>query len=123
MDPQVKSALTSILMTLAGSAATWGVSVGLVPAADKSSAANIIATLVLAALTALIGWWKTRAGSPTGIANTIAKSDPATLAKAVEKTDQTAIIKVVNTADNGRKVVDVSSPSPAVDTSSVGVKP
>ena len=52
-----------------------------------------------------------------------ALSGCAALAKAVEKTDQTAIIKVVNTADNGRKVVDVSSPSPAVDTSAVGVKP
>ena len=87
MDPQLKSVLTSIGMTLAGSATTWGVAHGLVPAADQASVANALVTLAFAIATGLLGWWKAR------------------------QVSQKAMIQAVNAADNGVKVVAASTPA------------
>ena len=85
MNPQLQSILTSVGMTAATAATTWGVAHGLVPGADQASVANALVTLGLAVVTGLIGWWKAR------------------------QTSQKAMIQAVNAADNGFKVVPVNS--------------
>ena len=87
MNPQLQSVLTSIGMTAATAATTWGVAHGLVPGADQASISNALVTLGLAVVTGLIGWWKARQNS------------------------QSAMIQAVNKADNGVKVVPASTPA------------
>lgn len=88
LDPQAKSILTSILLALATAATTWGVTHGLVPAADQNVIANDLVTAVFAGATGLIGWWKARQVAPK------------------------ALIAAVNNADNGVKVVSSAVPAP-----------
>lgn len=90
MDPQIKSIITSIGMTAATAATTWGVAHGLVPAADQASLSNALVTLTLAVITGLLGWLKMRQTSPK------------------------AMIQAINAGDNGVKVVAASTPASAV---------
>jgi len=101
MDPQLKSVITSLLMTLAGSAATWGVAHGLVPAEDQTAAANILVTTVLVAVTAGIGWYKTRQASPAGLVQSIGNTDPKKVADAIDAAPpkaQSTLVQVVDTS-------------------------
>ena len=81
MDPQIKSVLSSVLMTASGAATTWGAAHGIVPQADVASVSNALVTLALAGVTAALAWWKARQVSPG------------------------AVIAQVNAQDNGVKVV------------------
>lgn len=92
MDPQLKSVLTSILMTVSGSAATWAVGVGIIPGSDQASLANIIVSVALYLITAALAWYKSR------------------------QVTQTAMIQAVNSADNGVKVVSEKTSAPTVST-------
>lgn len=90
MNPQLSSALTTLAGYICTGAATWAVSVGIIPDADKTSFANILACIVLWAIAGTIGWLKTRTHTPT------------------------AQIAAVNSADNGVKVVSSVSSAPMV---------
>ena len=81
MDPQLKSALTTIAAIFSGSIATWAVSKGLISANDQANVANAITAVVGALLAIGLAVWKTLDHS------------------------QEAIIKQINAADNGVKVV------------------
>ena len=91
MDPQTKSLLTSIVLSLASAAAMWAANKGLIPSADVPTIANDLMFLVFAGVAVATGWYKRNQHT------------------------QTAQITAVNDADNGRKVVDESSPSKQVD--------
>lgn len=65
MDPQLKSILTSVGMTLSTSVAAWAVTHGIIHAADQAPVADAIVTAVSAGVTALLGWYKTRQHTPT----------------------------------------------------------
>jgi len=81
MDPQLKSALTTIAMVLSSSIATWAVSQGIISANDQANVANAMTAAAGAIVTIGLAYWKTRDHS------------------------QEAIIKQINAADNGVKVV------------------
>lgn len=91
MDPQLKSILTSLLMTLTTGAATWLASKGLIATGDESVFATWLMSGILYAVTALIFWYKQR------------------------QQTQTALIQAVNHADNGVKVVPATAPVDAVN--------
>jgi len=90
MDPILKSTLTSVLMTGAGSLATVAVTNGVIPGSEHDSAANIIVSLMLWAITAGIGWYKRQQHTPQ------------------------ANLDAINVPKNGLKVVPDMSPTPAV---------
>lgn len=90
MDPQVNSAITSVLLVIAGSATAILVKDGIISAGDQGSFTSDIAAIIMAIITAAIGWYK---------ANTLS---------------QNSMIKSVNAADNGVKVVPDSSPTSPV---------
>jgi hypothetical protein len=91
MDPQIKSILTSVVMSIAMAATGWAVNQGVIPSADQSVIANDLVVAVGVVVTGLVGWYKARQQS------------------------QTALIKAVNTAPNGVKVVAAVSTSPQVN--------
>jgi hypothetical protein len=91
MDPQLKSVLTSILMTGAGALGTFAVSHGVIPSEDATSFANIVVSILLWLITAALGWYKTRQVTPA------------------------AAIQQVNAQDNGVKVVPATSPGTPVN--------
>lgn len=86
MDPQLKSILTTIGMTLATSVAAWAASKGIIPSADQSVIANDLVVAAGTVITAALGWYKARQAT------------------------QTAMIQQVNKADNGVKVVPATAP-------------
>ena len=90
MDPISKSTITSILMVLAGNLATLGVTNGVIPGADKDSAANVMVDLVLWIITVAIGWYKKQQHTPQ------------------------AQIDAINLPNNGLKVVKENEAVPAV---------
>ena len=98
MDPQLKSILTSVAMSLSMAVAGWAVTKGIIPGGDQSVLANQMVLVGSGVVTFLIGWYKTR------------------------MVTQKAMIKAVNTADNGVKVVDASTPAPAVSEPVKGTK-
>ena len=98
MDPQLKSILTSIGLSIAMAVAGWAVSQGIIPTADQSVLANQLVLIGSGLIAAAFGWYKTR------------------------MVTQKAMIKAVNTADNGVKVVDASAPAPAVSEPVKGTK-
>jgi hypothetical protein len=87
MDPQLKSALTSLGMIVATAIAAWAASHGLISAGDQVNVANALVASGGAIATVGLIWWKTRDHS------------------------QIAIIEQINDTDNGVKVVsdDVSA--------------
>ena len=98
MNPQAKSILTSILMTAAGGLGSVAVAYGIIPSQDAGSFANILVSVLLAAVTGLLAWYKARQLTPT------------------------AAIQQVNSQDNGVKVVAASSPSIVVTEPLKGAK-
>lgn len=95
MNPQLKSIITSMALTASTSMAAWAASKGLIPSADQSAVASVIAndvvTFGFSALSAALIWYKTRSHTPT------------------------AQIAAVNAADNGVKVVPKSGPGVQID--------
>jgi len=91
MDPQLKSILTTVIGYAATGFATWASTVGIIPAADDGSFANILVSAALWSIAAAIAWYKTRAHTPS------------------------AQIAAVNNADNGAKVVAESIPGPRIN--------
>lgn len=81
MDPQLKSALTTIGMIGSTAIASWAVSKGFISAGDQVNIANGLVAVGGAIVTAGLAYWKTHDHS------------------------QTAIINQINNADNGVKVV------------------
>ena len=81
MDPQVKSLLTTIAGYFATGLATWATGVGVIPAEDKTSFANIVVSIALWTVAAGIAEYKRRSQS------------------------KDAMIKAVSAADNGVNVV------------------
>lgn len=93
MDPILKSVITTIATGAAGSLATWAVTVGVIPSSDQATIINAIVALALYAITFIVlPWFKSLSHTAS------------------------AQIAAVNNAENGRKVVDNSSPSPMVTT-------
>ncbi len=86
MDPQAKSAVTTLVGYLAASLATWaGVS-----AADGATFGNVTSTVVLWIAASVIAWYKTRSHTPV------------------------AQIAAVNDAPNGAKVVAETANAPRI---------
>lgn len=98
MDPQLKSILTSVGMTLSTSIAAWAATHGIIHSADQSAFADIIVSASGAAVTAALGWYKTHQHTPT------------------------AQIEAVNDADNGVKVVPATAPVVQVNSPLKGPK-
>ena len=94
MDPQLKSALTSLGAIATGAVATWAVSKGLITRPTPTTA-DPVAGALLAIGSAVVGvglvWFKSR------------------------QLSQTAMIQAINAAPNGVKVVPNDSPTPAVN--------
>ena len=90
LDPQLKSVLTTIGMTLSTSVAAWAATHGWINASDQGSLANILVSVAGAVVTVGLGWYKARMVSPA------------------------AAIAQVNAQDNGVKVVAATEPVPAV---------
>jgi hypothetical protein len=90
MDPQLKSILTSIGMTLATAIAGAAAAHGYITAANQTPVAESIVTVIMTGITALLGWYKAQSNT------------------------QTALIKAVNDGDNGVKVVAASLAVPQV---------
>jgi len=85
MDPQLKSVLTTLAATISAAVAGAAATHGVIHADQQAAFADIITTIAGTAVTALIGWYKARQNS------------------------QTSMIRAVNAADNGVKVVPVTS--------------
>jgi hypothetical protein len=81
MNPQAKSILTSVLMGLATSVATWAATVGIIPSSQESTIANALVAGLLYLIAGVLVWYKQRSHN------------------------QTNLIAAVNNADNGLKVV------------------
>lgn len=90
MDPQTKSILTSVGMSVAMAATGWAVSKGVIPSGDQPVIANALVATAGAILTALMAWYKARIVSPK------------------------AMITAINDAPNGVKVVAESANAPKV---------
>ena len=58
MDPQTKSLLTSIVLSLASAAAMWAANKGLIPSADVPTIANDLMFLAFAGVAVATGWYK-----------------------------------------------------------------
>jgi len=91
MDAQTKSIVSSIVLMLATSAATWLASHGLIPSGDVASIANDIVFCVFALGSLALLWYKKQQHTPA------------------------AQIAAVNAADNGVKVVAASVPAAIVN--------
>lgn len=91
MNPQLNSALTSVLLVVFTNLGTVLVARGYIGKADVATLAAAGVTLALYAGGTLIGWYKARQVAPA------------------------ALIAAVNKGDNGVKVVAVSTDAPAVD--------
>jgi hypothetical protein len=91
MDPQLKSALTTIAIITSSSLTAWASSKGFIQAGDQTNVANALVAAGSGILTVGLAYMKTRDHSPT------------------------AIIQQVNTAENGVKVVAENAPAPTVD--------
>lgn len=98
MNPQFTSILTSILMSVATVAATWGVAHGVIPNADQNIIINDLVAAGLAVITGLLGWYKARQASPQ------------------------AQITAINEGNNGVKVVAASVPESVAPTVVVPLK-
>jgi arginine exporter protein ArgO len=98
MDPQVKSVLTTIGATVATTVAAAAATHGVIHADQQAAFVDIIVTLVGAAITAAIGWYKARQVSPT------------------------AAIQQVNAQDNGVKVVAENNAAVVVNQPLKGAK-
>lgn len=97
MDPQLKSILTSLGMTIATTIAGVAVTHGYIHAQDQSAVADSIVTAVAAGVTALLTWYKSRQVSPSGLVQSISNTDPKAVATAVDaapKASQDAMVKV-----------------------------
>ena len=90
MDPQLKSALTSIGMIASTSITAWAVSKGLITAGDQANISNALVTVAGGLVTVGLAYWKTHDHS------------------------QAAIIQQVNKSDNGVKVVADTVTAPTV---------
>ena len=97
MNPQVTSALTTLVVAALSSAGTWLVVKGVLTP-DQANALAPELTAIVPVLGAIaLGWWKSQQHTPT------------------------ALVDAVNSAAvPGVKVVAQSSPSPAVDVDSAG---
>ena len=91
MDPQLKSALTSLGAIATGAVATWAVSKGLITSADQATVAGALLAIGSAVVGVGLVWFKSR------------------------QLSQTAMIQAINAAPNGVKVVPNDSPTPAVN--------
>lgn len=91
MDPQVKSILTTIVGSIAAAVAASAATHGWINTSQTSAFSDIIVTIVGAAVTAGIGWYKARQSS------------------------QATMIQAINKADNGVKVVAARESAPAVN--------
>lgn len=92
MDPQLKSILTSIGMTLSTSIAALAAAHGWINSAEQAPLADIIVSVAMAAITAGIGRYKAQMVSPT------------------------AAIVQVNSQQNGVKVVPATVPEAVAPT-------
>jgi hypothetical protein len=132
MDPQLKSALTTMGAVAAAGAATWAVGHGFIAAGDQAAISNALIALAGAALTVGIGVWKTRAHTPTAIAAQVNSASPAIVSAVVDAVNSNAVpgVKVVAAtpqnaaapqvvvdAKTGRVKVDNSIPPMAASTS------
>ena len=91
MDPQLKSALTTIAVVASSALTTWAVSKGLITQGDQANVTNALVGAAGGLVTIGLAYWKTRDHS------------------------QKAIIQQVNAADNGVKVVPEGSVGPKVN--------
>jgi hypothetical protein len=91
MDPQLKSALTTIGMIISTSIASWAATKGFITTGDQANVANALVAVGGGVVTAGLAYWKTRDHS------------------------QAAIIKQVNASDNGVKVVPNGAVAPQVN--------
>ena len=93
MNPAQSSILTSIGMVLSSAIATWAATHGIIHASDQLPITDAIATVLGAAATGALGWYKTRTVTPQ------------------------AMIDAVNSPYvPGRKVVSEGGVSPKVNT-------
>lgn len=99
MDPQLKSILTSVGMTLATTIAGAAVTHGYIHAQDQSAVADALVTAAGAAVTALLVWYKSRQASPAGLVQSIGNTEPKKVAAAVDAApvaQQAAMVAVAN---------------------------
>ena len=89
MDPQLKSILSTILLTLDTSLAGAAVHAGWIPGTDQSTIAADLTTTALALIAGALAWYKAR------------------------QVSQTSMIQAVNAADNGVKVVSETATTAA----------
>jgi hypothetical protein len=95
MDPQIRSALGTVLAIALGGAGVWAVKVGIVPASDEANFVNMLVAVILGVAGVGLTWLKSQQVSPT------------------------AVIQQVNAQNNGVKVVPDSVPesvAPTVNT-------
>ena len=90
MNPILRSALTSALMSLCVGVATWAVTIGIIPGAEKDSFANILVQILL--------WLG-------AIALGALKANMQTKASMIVSLGQKVMIANLNARDNGVSVV------------------
>lgn len=98
MDPQLKSILTSVLLSLATAATTWAVAKGIVPSSDQNVIANDLVGAAVALGGLAIGWYKTRQASPAGLVQSMGNSDPKQVAAAIDAAPSATKTTVVQAA-------------------------
>lgn len=105
MNPELRSVIGTVLGYVGVAAAMWGVAHGLVPEADKSAIANVIATAIPAIVAAAVGEYKRRTSKPEAIVADAIKTDPKTVIAEAAKSDPKALFAAVNEPQNGVMIV------------------
>jgi hypothetical protein len=98
VDPQLKSILTSVLLSLATAATTWAVAKGIVPSSDQNVIANDLAGAAVALGGLAVAWWKSSQASPSGLVQSIGSTDPNKVAAAIDAAPPATKTTVVQAA-------------------------
>lgn len=110
MDPQLKSALTSMGMVASTAIAGWAASKGFISSGDQATIANALIALAGGVVTVGLAYWKTREHTPTALVATV-NSDAVKGVKAVADDAKNASVPpVVVDPTTGRVTVDTSIP-------------